>query len=94
MRMPTCQFFKTPTRAERDTLPGLPDDGVIGCGDEQGPGPLFFFVPVHGGAVRVGVCPRHAGLLAEHHGTDALAKREASLRASGIPEGTIRMMRP
>lgn len=86
MRM-LCQFFRTPTEAERAELPGLPDDAVLGCDDEQGPGPLYFFVPVRGGAVRVGVCPRHADLLAEHHGTDALAKREESLRAAGVAEG-------
>ena len=92
--MPTCQFYATPTKAWREAHPWLSDDGVIGCEAEQGPGPLYFFVPVHGGAVRVGVCPRHADLLAKHHGADALAGREESLRAAGVPEGTIRMMRP
>lgn len=66
--MSLCHYFATPTEVERAKLPGLPDDAVLGCEDEQGQGPLFFFVPVHGGAVRVGVCPRHAALLAKHHG--------------------------
>ena len=92
--MLTCQFYATPTKAWRDARPWFPDDGVVGCEEEQGPGPLFFFVPVHGGAVRVPVCRRHADLLAKHHGSEVLAKREESLRAAGIPEGTIRMMRP
>ena len=71
MRMPLCQYFSTPTDEERVKLPGLPDGAVLGCKDEQGGGPLSFFVPVHGGAVRVGVCPRHADLLAAHYGTEA-----------------------
>lgn len=66
---PLCQYFETPTSAELAKLPGLPDDAVLGCKDRQGDGSLFFFVPVHGGAVRVGVCRRHADLLAAHHGT-------------------------
>lgn len=32
--------------------------------------------------------------MGEHLGRRRLARREASLRASGVPEGTIRMMRP
>jgi hypothetical protein len=69
MDMPFCNFFTTPTEAERATLAGLPADAVLGCGNLQGEGPLFFFVPVFGGAVRVGVCPHHADLLAAHHGS-------------------------
>ncbi len=69
--MPLCQYFETPTEAERARM-GAPPDVVLGCEAEQGGGPLFFFVPVHGGAVRVGVCPRHADLLAAHHGTAAV----------------------
>ena len=68
MNNPLCNSFSTPTAGERARMPGLPEDTVRGCKDEQGDGPLYFFVPVHGGAVRVGVCPRHAALLAEHHG--------------------------
>ena len=67
-RMPLCGYFAEPTAAERARLPGMPPGTVLGCGDEQGEGPLFFFVPVHGGAVRVGVCRRHADLLAKYHG--------------------------
>lgn len=70
--MPRCQYFGTPSKAERDEL-GASDDVVFGCEDEQGPGPLFFFVPVHGGAVRVGVCRRHADLLAKYHGSGTRA---------------------
>ena len=68
MRMPLCQFFDTPATSGRNVGLALPDGHVIGCDNEQGQGPLYFFVPVHGGAVRVGVCPRHAELLAKHHG--------------------------
>ena len=69
--MPLCQFFETPTAEQRAASPWMTDETVIGCGDEQDEGPLFFFVPVHGGAVRAGVCRRHADLLAEHHGPPA-----------------------
>jgi len=64
---PLCQYYETPTDEQIAEL-GINDPGVVlGCPEDQGPGPLYFFVPVHGGAVRVGVCPRHADLLAEHH---------------------------
>lgn len=66
---PSCQYFETPSDAERAELGITDPDVVFDCGEPQGEGPLFFFVPVHGGAVRAGVCQRHADLLAGHHGT-------------------------
>ena len=69
MNWPLCQYFETPSDADRAEL-GLTDpEVVLGCDEPQGEGPLFFFVPVHGGAVRVPVCRGHADLLAEHHGS-------------------------
>lgn len=67
MYWPPCAFFDTPTPAQRKQL-GINDpDIVLGCKGRQGEGPLFFFVPVEGGAVRVGVCDKHAAWLQEHH---------------------------
>lgn len=66
-----CQFFNGSTpeeaalpRIEQTSAPGL----VFGCGNPQGDGPLFFFVPVPGGAVRVPVCTEHAERLAQLYG--------------------------
>lgn len=42
---------------------------VFECGKPQGDGPLFFFVPVPGGAVRVPVCTEHGGYLARLYGS-------------------------
>lgn len=68
LEWPFCQYFGLPTDAERAKLGITDPDIVLGCKDHQGSGPLYFFVPVHGGAVRVGVCPHHAQLLEQHHG--------------------------
>jgi hypothetical protein len=68
---PFCNYFASPTDRERDLLKITDPEIVIGCKNRQGDGPLFFFVPVHGGAVRAGVCPEHAALLKQHHGTAA-----------------------
>lgn len=55
-----CSFYTTPTEAERQQL-GITDPAVVlGCDNPQGDGPLWFFVPVEGGAVRVAVCEQHA----------------------------------
>lgn len=66
-----CQFFSFPTAEESaelgitlDSDPGL----VLGCEAPQGDGPLFFFVPVPGGAVRVPVCAMHGERLAYLYG--------------------------
>lgn len=68
MTMPLCQFFREPSEAERERLKITDPEIVLGCKERQGQGPLFFFVPVKGGAVRVGVCPRHAEKLKRDHG--------------------------
>jgi hypothetical protein len=69
-RMPLCGYYSTPTAAEQKRNPGMYRDGIVlGCENEQAAGRLYFFVPVHGGAVRVGVCKKHADLLEKHHGT-------------------------
>ena len=64
-----CNYFHVPTERERADL-RIPEDSnvVLGCKNRQGDGPLFFFVPVVGGAARVGVCEEHAKLLKRHHG--------------------------
>ncbi len=67
----SCNYFGLPTAQEKAKLGITDPDVVLGCGERQGEGPLYFFVPVHGGAVRVGVCPPHARLLEQHHGTGA-----------------------
>lgn len=60
--MGDCQFFSFPTAGESARL-GITMDSdpnlVLGCEAPQGDGPLFFFVPVPGGAVRVPVCAKH-----------------------------------
>jgi hypothetical protein len=63
-----CAFFDTPTEAQRARLKITDPDVVLGCENRQGEGPLYFFVPVEGGAVRVGVCTKHARWLRDHHG--------------------------
>ena len=68
MYWPPCAFFAIPTGAEARRLKISDPDVVLGCRNRQGEGPLFFFVPVPGGAVRVGVCPEHAEWLARHFG--------------------------
>ena len=67
MYWPPCAFFETPTEAQRRQLKIGDPEIVLGCKGRQGEGPLYFFVPVEGGAVRVGVCPKHARWLEEHH---------------------------
>lgn len=65
--MGDCQFFAFPAVEERAAFgitSGSDPDLVLGCGKPQGDGPLFFFVPVPGGAVRVPVCTEHGGYLA------------------------------
>jgi len=69
LEWPFCQFFYTPSGAERERLKIADPEIVLGCKDRQGEGPLYFFMPVHGGAVRVAVCPRHAEYLKRWHGT-------------------------
>jgi hypothetical protein len=71
--MGDCQFFAFPTAEESarlgitmDTDPNL----VLGCGNPQGGGPLFFFVPVPGGAVRVPVCAEHGEHLSRLYGSE------------------------
>lgn len=67
--MPLCGYYSTPTEEQRIEL-GLPDDTdvVLGCDAPQGEGPLFFYVPAEGGAVRVPACVHHADHLSTHHG--------------------------
>jgi hypothetical protein len=57
-RRELCGFFETPPQAPES-------DQVIQCPEPQGAGPLFFLVPVPGGAVRVPVCDKHGRVLAE-----------------------------
>lgn len=57
-----CQFYTTPPPDEAASL-HLDADAVFGCMKEQGDGPLWFFVPVQGGAVRAAVCAEHGDLL-------------------------------
>ena len=66
--LPLCAFYATPTAEIRQEL-GLADDTdeVLGCEHPQGEGPLYYFVPVEGGAVRVRVCVHHADLLSTYH---------------------------
>ena len=66
--MSLCQFFLTPSEQEQATFKINDPDIVFGCENEQGDGPLFFFVPVDGGAVRVGVCPKHGAHLERLYG--------------------------
>jgi hypothetical protein len=66
LQWPLCQFFETPPPGHWASR--IDPDGVIGCERRQGEGPLYFFVPVEGGAVRVGVCPEHAGYLERLYG--------------------------
>jgi hypothetical protein len=68
MYWPPCAFFNTPTPKQQRDLGITDPDIVLGCENRQGEGPLFFFVPVEGGAVRVGVCEEHARWLKQHHG--------------------------
>ena len=72
MEWPRCQYFASPTADETERLKIKDPEIVLGCKNRQGEGPLFFFVPVHGGAVRVGVCKEHAELLKKHHGCEAI----------------------
>lgn len=66
--MSDCQFFAFPTAAEAAEM-GISATGMVfGCGRPQGDGPLFFFVPVEGGAVRVPVCEEHCGHLKRLYG--------------------------
>lgn len=71
--MAGCQFFSFPT-AEESAEFGITMDSdpnlVLGCDAPQGDGPLFFFVPVPGGAVRVPVCAKHGERLAYLYGPD------------------------
>lgn len=67
----SCQFYETPT-AEQVALFKISDpEIVLGCKRKAGDGPLHFFVPVPGGAVRVRVCAQHAAALQQHFGTVA-----------------------
>jgi len=67
--MGDCQFYASPTAEEVSQL-GISDpDVVLGCDAPQGDGPLFFFVPVTGGAVRVPVCAMHGERLAYLYGS-------------------------
>jgi hypothetical protein len=66
---PYCAFFATPGKSEAETFRITDPDIVLGCKNRQGDGPLFFYVPVQGGAVRVPVCPEHAEHLKRHHGS-------------------------
>ena len=65
MCWPPCGFYDTPTEAQQRTFRITDPDIVMGCKGRADGG--FFFVPVEGGAVRVGVCRRHAAWLEEHH---------------------------
>jgi hypothetical protein len=68
--MNDCQFYGSPTAEEISQL-GINDpDIVLDCGKPQGDGPLFFFVPVTGGAVRVPVCAEHGEHLARLYSKD------------------------
>jgi len=60
--MSLCGFYEPPSGDERDLLE-IDPDLVLGCLKEIGDGPLFFFVPVKCGAVRVPVCQQHADYL-------------------------------
>ena len=69
----SCQFFSFPAAEESAAFgitTGADPDIVLGCGNPQGDGPLFFFVPVTGGAVRVPVCAMHGERLAYLYGPD------------------------
>jgi hypothetical protein len=69
---PLCQFYEAPGPDHpllTGTGQGGADEGVVfGCQEPQDEdpngGPLFFLVPVTGGAVRVPVCRRHGDYLA------------------------------
>lgn len=76
---PLCSYYSTPTAEQRAEL-GLPDDTdvVFRCDAPQGEGPLFFYVPVAGGAVRAGVCVHHADHLSQHHAATGAADPEGS----------------
>jgi hypothetical protein len=71
--MGSCQFFSFPTAGESAAF-GLDTDAnpdlVLGCDAPQGDGPLFFLVPVTGGAVRVPVCAKHGERLAYLYGSE------------------------
>jgi hypothetical protein len=69
LRWPRCNFYRDPTEAERTEMQ-IPDGVTIGCENTQAEGPLYFYVPVEGGAVRVGVCQEHCDWLMLHHGID------------------------
>ena len=64
---PPCAFYDTPTEAQRRTFKITDPDVVLGCKNRVGTDGSFFFVPVEGGAVRVGVCARHSRWLTGHH---------------------------
>jgi hypothetical protein len=67
----SCQFFSFPTAEESAAFgitTGSDPNFVLGCEAPQGDGPLFFFVPVPGGAVRVPVCAKHGERLAYLYG--------------------------
>jgi hypothetical protein len=72
--MGDCQFYSTPTAEEAAQFGVNDPDIVLDCGNPQGDGPLFFFVPVPGGAVRVPVCAMHGERLAYLYGPEGGAE--------------------
>jgi hypothetical protein len=63
--LPWCAYFETAPPGD-----GLPQGTVIQDPHDAGEGPLFFFVPVAGGAVRVPVCEEHCEVLRRQFAED------------------------